>query len=124
MWEGRRILSSNQARARVSGIKETPPTLPTGEQRGSVHACSTSLPKRLQGQAKAALHERMDAPTRTDAEKAIDSFADSYETNHPEAVAALVRDHEPLLTLFDFPTRHWLHIRTSSAVESPFATAR
>ena len=33
-------------------------------------------------------------------------------------------DREPLLTHFDFPAAHWLHLRTTNPVESAFATAR
>ena len=29
-----------------------------------------------------------------------------------------------LLTFFDFPAEHWLHLRTGNAIESPFATVR
>lgn len=36
----------------------------------------------------------------------------------------LVDDREALLTHFDFPAEHWLHIRTTNPVESPVATVR
>jgi hypothetical protein len=35
-----------------------------------------------------------------------------------------VDDREALLTHFDFPAEHWLHIRTTNLVVSPFATVR
>jgi transposase-like protein len=39
-------------------------------------------------------------------------------------VASLRRDEERLLTVFDFPAEHWLHLRTANVIESPFATVR
>ena len=29
-----------------------------------------------------------------------------------------------MLTFFDFPTKHWRHLRTTNVVESPFASVR
>lgn len=45
---------------------------------------------------------------------------------HPEAAACgglSEKDREALLAFFDFPTEHWLHLRTTIPVESAFATA-
>ncbi len=42
----------------------------------------------------------------------------------PKAVASLRRDEAELLAFFDFPAEHWLHLRTGSVIESPFATVR
>jgi len=36
----------------------------------------------------------------------------------------LARDREALLAFYDFPAEHWLHIRTTNAIESVFATVR
>ena len=82
------------------------------------------LPKRLQAQAKMALHEIMYADTREHAVDAMDDFAAQYKVKHPKAVASLQRDEQTLLTFFDFPAEHWKHLRTSNVVESPFATVR
>jgi hypothetical protein len=41
-----------------------------------------------------------------------------------EAVASLRRDQEKLLTFYDFPAEHWVHLRTTNVVESPFSTVR
>jgi len=35
-----------------------------------------------------------------------------------------IRDRERLATFFDFPAEHWKHLRTTNAIESPFATVR
>jgi len=36
----------------------------------------------------------------------------------------LEKDRGELLTLYDFPTGHWKHIRTTNPIESTFATVR
>jgi transposase-like protein len=82
------------------------------------------LPKRLQPKAKRALHDIMNAPTRTAAETAIASFVSEYEAKYPKAVASINRDWEKLLTFYDFPAEHWVHLRTTNPVESPFSTVR
>jgi transposase-like protein len=82
------------------------------------------LPKGLQAKAKRALREIMYADTRAGADELIDRFATVYGPKHPKAAECLTGDREALLTHFDFPAEHWLHIRTSNPVESPFATVR
>jgi putative transposase len=77
--------------------------------------------KRLQVKAKCALHEIINASTRAEAEKAIESFVVEYEPKHPKAVTSLRRDQDKLLTFFDFPAEHWVHLRTTNQVESPFS---
>jgi putative transposase len=99
----------------------------TREQRCWVHRLANvldKLPKRLQPKAKRALREIMNAATRADAEAAITAFTEAYQAKYPKAVASLDRDQEKLLTFFDFPAEHWLHLRTTNPVESPFSTVR
>jgi transposase-like protein len=41
------------------------------------------------------------------------------------AAAELVdKDWERLVAFYDFPKEHWLHLRTTNSVESPFASLR
>jgi putative transposase len=99
----------------------------TREQRDWVHRVANvldKLPKRLQPRAKEALWEIRQAPTREEAEKAMDRFEAEYGAKYPKAVASLRRDLDQLLTFYDFPAEHWKHIRTSNPVESTFATVR
>jgi transposase-like protein len=99
----------------------------TREQRCWVHRIANvldKLPKRLHAKAKAVLHEIMRAETRKAAKQAIQLFARDYEAKYPKAVASLRRDETELLTFFDFPAEHWLHLRTGNVIESPFATVR
>ena len=97
------------------------------EQRCWVHRLANvldKLPKRLQPKAKRALHEIIDAPTREDAQEAMPRFAADYGAKYPKAVASLQRDADKLLTFFDFPAEHWVHLRTVNPIESAFATVR
>ena len=82
------------------------------------------LPQRLQPKAKRALHDIMNAATRAEAETAIKTFVAEYEPKYPKAVASLTRDQDKLLTFYDFPAEHWVHLRTTNPVESPFSTVR
>jgi transposase-like protein len=82
------------------------------------------LPTGLHAKAKRALREIMYAETRAVADELIDRFATTHGPKYPKAVACLVDDREALLTFFDFPAEHWLHLRTTNPVESPFATVR
>lgn len=82
------------------------------------------LPKGLQAQAKQRLHEIWMAEGRDDAEKAFDLFLDSYRAKYPKAAECLAKDRDALLTFYDFPAEHWVHIRTTNPIESTFATVR
>jgi putative transposase len=99
----------------------------TAEQRCWVHRLVNvldKLPQRLQGQAKRALHEIMEAETRDIAQEQMKIFAETYGAKYPKAVASLQRDAEKLLTFYDFPAEHWQHIRSTNVIESAFATVR
>lgn len=82
------------------------------------------LPKRLQPRAKEMLHEIMYAPDRQSAQEEIVSFAREYGARYPKAVETLTKDQDRLLTFFDFPAEHWVHLRTTNAIESAFSTVK
>jgi transposase-like protein len=99
----------------------------TREQRCWVHRLANvldKLPKRLQGTAKQALSEIMNAPTRARAKEEIARFESDYGAKYPKAIASLRRDEEALLAFYDFPAEHWVHVRTTNPIESSFATVR
>jgi putative transposase len=83
-----------------------------------------ALPKRLQSDAKARLHEMMEAPSRADARVARERFRETFDAKYPKAVAKLDRDWAHLTAFYDFPAEHWRHLRTSNAIESSFATVK
>jgi transposase-like protein len=99
----------------------------TAEQRCWVHKTANildALPKRLHRPAKAAIHDIYQAETRSDAKAEIDEFARVYGDKYPKAVTKLVKDRDVLLTFYDFPAAHWVHLRTTNPIESTFATVR
>jgi len=99
----------------------------TREQRCWVHKTANvlnKLPRSIQSKAKSDLHQIWMAETRAEAEKAFDTFIEKYEAKFPKAVACLVKDRDVLLTFYDFPAEHWLHLRTTNPIESTFATVR
>lgn len=51
-------------------------------------------------------------------------FRAKYQAAFPKAVETLERDWERLVTYYSFPTEHWVHLRTTNPVESPFAAVR
>ena len=99
----------------------------TREQRCWKHKIANvldKLPKRLQARAKAQLHEIMYAPDRESALEEIDVFQKEYDPRYAKAVETLVKDQDRMLTFFDFPAEHWLHLRTTNPIESTFATVK
>jgi putative transposase len=99
----------------------------TREQRCWVHKTANvldKLPKGAQAKAKRMLHEIYQAEGKAGAEKAFDLFVATYEAKYPKATECLARDREALLTFYDFPAEHWVHIRTTNPIESVFSTVR
>ncbi len=99
----------------------------TRVQRCWVHKTANilnKLPKSMQPQAKQRLHEIWMAPTKAEAEKAFTYFVDAYGAKYPKAAECLRKDREALLTFYDFPAEHWVHLRTTNPIESTFATVR
>jgi putative transposase len=97
------------------------------EQRCWVHKTANvldKLPKSLQPKAKELLHAIYLAPSRAEAEKAFDLFVRTYEAKYAKATECLAKDRTELLTFYDFPAEHWLHLRTTNVIESVFATVR
>ena len=98
----------------------------TRHQRDWVHKAANvldALPKSVQAQATRALREIWDAENKAEASKAMDRFIEDF-AKWPKAVAKITKDRENLLAFYDFPAEHWLHLRTSNAIESTFAPVR
>jgi transposase-like protein len=96
-------------------------------QRCWVHKVAnvlSALPKSVHPSARRALAEIRDAEDRDHAVAAIKSFANDFGAKWPKAVAKIVDDTDELLTFFDFPAEHWLHLKTTNPIESTFATVR
>ena len=60
----------------------------------------------------------------TEAQQAFDLFVTTFEAKYLKAIECLQKDREVLLTFYDFPAEHWVHLRTTNPIESTFATVR
>src|SRR3954470_14476944 len=99
----------------------------TREQRCWVHKTANvlnKLPKSLHSRAKRALQDIWMAETKKDAVMALDAFTKSYGIKYDKAVDCLTKDRDTLLAFYDFPAKHWKHLRTTNPIESTFATVR
>ena len=99
----------------------------TREQRCWVHKVANvlnALPKSVQGGARRALNEIAQAEDRAHAEQAIQALVSDYGAKWPKAVAKITDDQEALLTFYDYPAEHWLHLRTTNPIESTFSPVR
>jgi len=99
----------------------------TQEQRCWKHKVANvldKLPKRLQARAKEAIHEIMYAPDQESALEEMGRFSQEYGARYPKVVETLTKDQEQLLTFFEFPAEHWIHLRTTNPIESTFATVK
>ena len=99
----------------------------TREQRCWFHKIANvlnALPKSAQPGAKAALAEIYAAEDKTHAAAAARAFADQYGVKWPKAAAKIIDDLDVLLSFYDYPAEHWVHLRTTNPIESTFATVR
>jgi transposase-like protein len=99
----------------------------TRTQRCWVHKTANvldKLPKSQQPTAKKMLHDIYLAATRQEADQALNLFVRTFEAKHSKATECLAKDREELLTFYDFPAEHWMHLRTTNPIESVFATVR
>ena len=105
----------------VDGFQET------ASQRCWVHKIRNVLdvlPKRLHGEAKGLMHAMMNASSRADADMAKKEFTKTFDAKFPKAVEGIEKSWPELTAFFDFPARHWIHLRTTNPIESSFATVR
>ena len=80
----------------------------THHQRCWVHKSANvldNLPKTIQAQAKAHLHQMYFSPTRQDALDAYEDFLSLYDAKYPKACACLDKDKDVLFTFLRFPCR-------------------
>jgi putative transposase len=99
----------------------------TREQRCWVHKIANvlnALPKSVHAGARKALNEIAQAEDRAHAEQAIEALVSDYGAKWPKAVAKVVDDTEALLTFYDYPAEHWIHLRTTNPIESTFSPVR
>jgi transposase-like protein len=99
----------------------------TREQRCWFHKIANvlaALPKSAHPGAKKALADIWNAEDRRHALDAVTAFDATYGAKFPKAVAKITDDVDVLLTFYDYPAEHWIHLRTTNPIESTFATVR
>jgi putative transposase len=70
------------------------------------------------------LNEILAAEDRSHAERAIEAFAAEFGVKWPKAVAKVIDDADSLVSFYDDPAEHWLHLRTTNPIERTFAPVR
>lgn len=109
-----------------SALREVYPT--SLEQRCWNHKMLNvldKLPRKVHHEARTMLREMMYAVSQAECETRRDEFsAWCRERQWLAAAETLQRDWERLVTFYQLPREHWVHLRTSNIVESPFAAVR
>ena len=83
------------------------------------------LPKSLHSEARRRLREMSYAPTRSECERLRDEYvAELSAEGRNDAADTVVRDWESFVSFYDFPTEHWVHLRTTNPLESVFSAVR
>jgi putative transposase len=83
-----------------------------------------SLPKRVRFEAGEFLKTIPYAETEDGCERLRDAFARRYERDYPKATQKLMSDWDRMVTFYSYPKEHWVHLRTTNIVESPFSSVR
>jgi putative transposase len=99
----------------------------TREQRDWVHKVANvldALPKSVQPTAKKMLADIRDAEDRAHAVAAAGRFDVEFRPKWPKAADKIRDDLDVMLSFYDFPAEHWLHLKTSNPIESTFSTVR
>jgi transposase-like protein len=97
------------------------------EQRCWNHKITNVLdrfPKNKRADAGEYLRRIPYAETQAECEHLRDKFVGWYAKDYPKAIETLCRDWERMVTFYSFPKEHWVHIRTTNIVESPFSSVR
>jgi putative transposase len=83
-----------------------------------------AMPKGVRYEAAEYLAKIPYAATKQECQRLRDAFAARYRKDYLKAVEKLLSDWDRMVTFYSFPKDHWIHIRTSNVVESPFSSAR
>jgi transposase-like protein len=66
----------------------------------------------------------MRAPDKATALAEVARFQEEYQDKYAKAVACLTKDLDTMFTFMNYPAAHWIHLRTTNAIESTFATVK
>ena len=62
------------------------------------------------------MQEIFNAEDGDHARVAAKAFAIEYGAKFPKAVAKIIDDLDVLLTFYDYPAEHWIHLRTTNPI--------
>jgi len=82
------------------------------------------FPKRIRSEAGEYLKRIPYAETLSECQRLRDTFIGRYRKDYPKAIEKLLSDWDRMITFYSFPKEHWIHIRTTNVVESPFSSVR
>lgn len=82
-----------------------------------------ALPKKVRGEAGELLRKIPYAETSEECRKLRDKFIGRYK-DYGKATEKLLKDWDRMVAFYSFPKEHWVHLRTTNVVESPFSTVR
>jgi putative transposase len=108
-----------------AALAEQQPT--AAEQRCWNHRITNvldAIPQKYQPEVRTLLCTMPYAESQAACEKLRAQFVKRYDQLAPKAVERLLHDWERLVTFYQFPRKHWRHLRTTNVVESPFAAVR
>jgi len=83
-----------------------------------------ALPKRVRSEARESLCRIPYAESRKECERLRDAFVLYYQKDYSKATQKLQTDWERMVTFYGYPREHWVHLRTTNVVESPFSAIR
>jgi len=83
-----------------------------------------ALPKRIRNEAKESLCKIPYAESQKECERLRDAFILRYQKDYPKAAHKLQVDWDRMVTFYAYPKEHWVHLRTTNVVESPFSAIR
>jgi putative transposase len=83
-----------------------------------------AMPGRVRDEAGEYIKRIPYAQTQKECESLRDEFSNRYRRDYPRAVEKLLSDWERMVTFYSYPREHWVHIRTTNVVESPFSSVR
>jgi putative transposase len=83
------------------------------------------MPKKRRAEARERLRKVVYAKTVEEAERERDRLVDwALKNGWEKAAKCLTDDWERMVTYYRYPKEHWIHLRTTNIVESPFAVVR
>lgn len=82
------------------------------------------FPKKKRAEAGEYLKRIPYADTVSECERLRNIFIERYRKDYPKASEKLLSDWDRMVTFYSFPKEHWVHLRTTNVVESPFSSVR